>query len=278
MRILTFNVNGLHSIHGKSKDGTKNCSVSKNCLRTLAKEEQADILCLQEIKTQTRQEIETYKDLFPYIYTNFSVSKKGYSGTAILSKIKPLCVSADFTRVSAIHHTTWAPLTEGRILTAEYDSYIVICVYTPNSQDFLKRLEERLLWDILFRIYIEMIKIETEWKPIIVCGDLNCALDDQDIYNPKGHRLSAGFSDRERSSFRHLLNDCDLLDTFRHLYPTTPHIYSYWSNFYNSRAKNNGWRIDYILVSKSLVGKIRSARVLKDYYGSDHCPVLAEIF
>jgi exodeoxyribonuclease III len=277
MRIISFNVNGLHSIHGKSKDGTKKCAPATNCLRTLAKEQAADILCLQEIKTQTRLEIENYKDIFPHIYTNFSVSKKGYSGTAILSKEKPLRVTSDFTRVPAVNHTSWAPLTEGRVLTAEYDAYTVICVYTPNSQDFLKRLEERLAWDILFRTYIELLKVQTNWKPVIVCGDFNCALEDQDIYKPSVHRQSAGFSDPERVSFRHLLGDCSLVDTFRHLYPATKNIYSYWSNFYNSRAKNNGWRIDYILVSESLKHTIKSAAVLKDYFGSDHCPVIAEI-
>lgn len=257
MRIISFNVNGMKSIHGKGKNGEKDCFANENVLTKLIHEQKPDILCLQETRCQTTKELESYG--FENIYTSFA-DKKGYSGTAILTKQKPISVT-NFN----------GPLltNEGRMIVAEYDTFIVVNVYTPNSKDELLRLDERLIWDMNFCTYLKQFT-----KPIIACGDFNCASEDIDIHNPKIHRKCAGFSDEERKSFHALCNDVKLVDTFRYLHPHTVK-YSYWSNFFQSRSKNRGWRIDYVLCSSSL--PIVNADILTEYFGSDHCPIIADI-
>ena len=256
MKIISFNINGLKSMHGKTKAGEKNCAPDENVLTTLINEQNPDILCLQETRCSVK-EFEYYKQYFPYIYTNFA-EKKGYSGTAIFSKEKPINV------INYVHEDK--PMyKEGRMIVAEYEQYFLINVYTPNSKDELTRLDERLIWDTMFRNYINSLN-----KPVVAVGDFNCAVQDIDIHNPKVHHKSAGFSDDERHSFKKLA----LIDSFRYAHPNAVK-YSYWSNFHQSRSKNRGWRIDYLLCSPSL--KVLEADILTEYFGSDHCPVMANL-
>lgn len=269
MQIISFNINGLRSAETKDKSGKKECAPETNVLRCLIREQAADILCLQEVKTSSIDDFKSYRDLMPYIYLNHSKDKKGYSGVAILSKTEPISVSPDFDLVPevAAKAATESGTREGRILTAEYEKCYVITVYTINAKDGLTRLDERLKWDRLFRQYINTLQ---GTKPVIVCGDLNCAHNDIDIHNPRTHKKSPGFSDEERTSFSKLLQVCALRDTYRALHPDVAK-YTYWSNYGGARARNVGWRIDYILVGGGI--KIESADCLNDYFGSDHCPV-----
>jgi len=255
MRIVSFNVNGLKSMHGKSKTGQKGCLPEQNVLTTLIAEQNPDVLCLQETRC-SQKEFEYYKQYYPYIYTNFA-EKKGYSGTAILSRVEPIKVTNYVHNDSPIHK-------EGRMIVAEYEEYVLVNVYTPNSKDELARLGERLEWDTMFRNYITALE-----KPVVAVGDFNCASEDIDIHNPKVHHKAAGFSDDERVSFKKLA----LIDSFRYLHREVVK-YSYWSNFHQARSKNRGWRIDYLLCSP--VVKVLAADVLTEYFGSDHCPVMAD--
>ena len=258
MRIISFNVNGIRSMATKSKSGEKDCILENNVINTLIQEQNPDILCLQEIKCSRDIDLACYKKFFPYIYANFSTIKKGYSGTAILCKEKPISVVTEFGS-SDIHK-------EGRLIIAEFSKYYVINVYTPNSKDELARLGERLKWDRMFETILQKLN-----KPIVICGDLNCALEDIDIHNPKVHHKSAGFSDDERKSLKETIKNINVVDTFRYKNPEVIK-YSYWSNFHQSRAKNRGWRIDYILSNL----EVKEADILTEYFGSDHCPVIAE--
>ena len=273
MRIISFNVNGIRAVNEKGKDGKKGADSSINLLRTLITEKKPDVLCLQEIKTTNVEDLASYADLLPYITINPSRTKKGYSGVAILSKTKPIAIANDFgfakEKFASVADREYC--NEGRIITAEYESCYVMCVYTVNSKDGLTRLDERLEWDRLFRIYITSLQ---GIKPVIVCGDLNCAHNEIDIHNPKTNRKSPGFSDAERASFSKLLTVCALRDSFRVLHPGVAK-YTYWSNFGNARARGVGWRIDYVLVGGGL--EITEADCLCDFYVSDHCPVLADV-
>jgi exodeoxyribonuclease-3 len=286
MRLISFNVNGIRSVSEKSKMGEKGTQFSKNLLTTLTTEQNADILCLQEIKTQSHDDLLGYKQLFPYIYTNTATNKKGYSGVAILSKHKPISTYKDFALFSEYfsEYNEYDFMKEGRILTAEYQSYYLVTVYTPNSKDKLARLEERLIWDDMFLTYIQLLQghgtgvdnITYNKKPVIVCGDLNCANEPIDIHNPSTNRYSAGYSDKERGSFKKLMQYGNLTDTFRLLNPSTVK-YTWWSNMGGARKRNVGWRIDYFLVSNKLKGNIQEPDCLTEYYGSDHCPVSINI-
>jgi len=278
MRIISFNVNGIRSMATKSKSGEKGCSLENNVINKLIQEQNPDILCFQEIKCSKLEDLASYKKFFPYIYANFSTIKKGYSGTAVLSKEKPISVVTEFgeqdihqednfdkSKLSTAKISTI--FDEGRLVIVEFPKYYVINVYTPNSKDELARLNERLKWDRFFETTLQNLK-----KPIIVCGDLNCALEDIDIHNPKVHHKSAGFSDDERKSLKGSINNLNLVDTYRFKKPNEIK-YTYWSNFHQARSKNRGWRIDYVF-SKDL--EIKEADILSDYFGSDHCPVMAE--
>lgn len=273
MRIISFNVNGIRAVNGKGKDGKKGSDASVNLLHTLVAEQNPDVLCLQEIKTSDPKDLSSYMDILPYIKINHSKTKKGYSGVAILSKSKPINYYEDFSyapdRFVDVKDKDFT--NEGRILTAEFETCFVVTVYTVNSKDGLLRLSDRLIWDKLFRKYINILQ---GTKPVIVCGDLNCAHNEIDIHNPKTNRKSPGFSDEERESFSKLLRICALRDTYRALYPEKIK-YTYWSNMGNARGRNVGWRIDYVLAGGGL--EIISADCLNDYYGSDHCPVIADI-
>ena len=218
----------------------------------------ADFFCLQETKMQAGQlelEFPGYQSWWNY------AEKKGYSGTAIFSKHHPLSVTYGIGIEEHDH--------EGRVITLEMESFFLVCVYTPNSQDGLRRLDYRMRWEDDFRAYLQKLD---ESKPVIVCGDMNVAHEEIDLKNPKTNRMNAGFTDEERRQMTTLLN-AGFADTFRHLHPTQEGIYSWWSYRFHAREKNVGWRIDYFLTSQRLLPQVSEANILTDIMGSDHCPV-----
>ena len=244
MKFISWNVNGLRAVYQKGFEDT---------FKTL----DADFFCLQETKMQAGQ-LDVHFDGYES-YWNYA-DKKGYSGTAIFTKHHPINVSYGLGIDEHDH--------EGRVITLEMDRFFLVVVYTPNSQDELRRLDYRMTWEDAFRNYL--LKLN-EQKPVIVCGDMNVAHEEIDIKNPKTNRRNAGFTDEEREKFTVLLN-AGFIDTFRHLYPDTI-TYSWWSYRFQARQKNAGWRIDYFLTSKSLESQIKDAKIHTDIFGSDHCPV-----
>lgn len=250
MKLISWNVNGFRAI------------LKKGFLDFVEKEK-ADVICLQETKVLPEQLEENFK-IGDYQLVINPAKKKGYSGTAILTKSKPINIT--FGIGDPIHDD------EGRVITAEFPNYYLVTAYIPNSQRGLLRLNYRMLWDVAFREYLIKLQIK---KPIILCGDLNVAHQDIDIANPAANRSNPGFTDSERENFTKLLNS-GLVDSFRH-FTKQPHRYTWWSNFAGARAKNIGWRIDYHLVSASLMSRVESSRILADVHGSDHCPVSLEL-
>lgn len=245
MRLISWNVNGLRA-------------VVKKGFEDLFYGLEADVFCLQETKLQEGQ-IEL--DLSGYEhYWNYA-EKKGYSGTAVFTKKTPLSVAYG---LGIAEHDT-----EGRVLTLEFEEYYLVCVYTPNSQDELKRLDYRMSWEDAFRDYVCALDAK---KPVVICGDLNVAHKEIDLKNPKTNRGNPGFSDEERAKFSELL-EAGFTDTFRFLYPDTEGAYSWWSYRMNAREKGVGWRIDYFLVSDRLRDNIDKAFICSEVFGSDHCPV-----
>ena len=244
MKFISWNVNGFRA-------------VLKKGFEDVFKDLDADFFCLQEIKMQEGQadfHPEGYHEYYSY------ADKKGYSGTAIFAKEAPLRVAYG---IEGKHND------EGRVITLEYDDFYLICAYVPNSQDELKRIDYRMEYEDDLRAY--MSKLD-KVKPVVYCGDLNVAHEEIDLKNPKSNRGNAGFSDEERSKMTELLG-AGFTDTYRHLHPDTPGVYSWWSYRFNARANNAGWRIDYFIVSNRLETKIKEAAILTDVYGSDHCPV-----
>ena len=249
MRLVSWNVNGLRAVMGKN-------------FMEFFNEIDADIFCLQETKLQEGQ-IEM--DLPGYYqYWNYA-EKKGYSGTAIFTKKEPVSVSYGIGIDEHDH--------EGRVITLEFDDFYMVTVYSPNSQDELRRLEYRMKWEDDFREYL--LKLNHE-KPVIVTGDMNVAHREIDLKNPKTNRRNAGFTDEERGKMTELL-DSGFIDTFRYFYPDTEGIYSWWSYRFKAREKNAGWRIDYFLVSKDMESRLKDAKIHTEVLGSDHCPVELEI-
>ena len=249
MRAVSWNVNGLRAC------------VGKNFLDDF-KRLDADIFCLQETKLQKGQ-IEL--DLPGYTqYWNYA-EKKGYSGTAVFTKIKPLNVTYGMGIDEHDH--------EGRVITLEFDDYFFITVYTPNSKQELERLDYRQQWEDDFRAYLCSLKAK---KPVIFCGDLNVAHKEIDLKNPSSNHHNAGFTDEEREKMTVLLNS-GFTDTFRFFYPDTKDVYSWWSYRFKAREKNAGWRIDYFIVSDDLNDRLKDAKIHTDILGSDHCPVELDI-
>lgn len=226
------------------------------------KEIDADIFCIQESKLQEGQialDTAGYKQYWNY------AEKKGYSGTAIFTKKEPLSVTRG---IGVEEHDK-----EGRVITLEFESFYMITVYTPNSQNELQRLDYRMKWEEDFKAYLKKLE---ENKPVIVCGDMNVAHKEIDLKNPKTNHNNAGFTDQEREKFSKLL-EAGFIDTYRYFYPEKTEIYSWWSYRFSARAKNAGWRIDYFLVSESLKDKLTNAKIHTEIMGSDHCPVELEI-
>ena len=249
MKLISWNVNGLRACMQKG-------------FLDYFQEAEADIFCLQETKLQAGQ-IEL--DLPGYHqYWNYA-EKKGYSGTALFTRTEPLNVTYGIGVEEHDH--------EGRVITAEYEDFFLVCCYTPNAQDGLKRIDYRMAWEDDFRAYLQALDRE---KPVVLCGDLNVAHEEIDLKNPKTNRGSAGFSDQEREKMTTLLSS-GFTDTFRFLYPDREGAYSWWSYRFNARKNNAGWRIDYFIVSDRLRDKIVRAEILADVEGSDHCPVLLEL-
>lgn len=245
MKLISWNVNGLRACINKG-------------FNEAFKELDADIFCLQETKLQEGQvelNIEGYFDYWNY------AEKKGYSGTAVFTKIKPITVQFGM----GIEEND----KEGRIITLEYEKYYLVNVYTPNSKRELLRLDYRMKWEDDFRSYL--LKLD-EKKPVIVCGDLNVAHKEIDIKNAKSNRKSAGFTDEERNKMTHLLSS-GFTDTFRYFYPNKEGSYSWWSYFGRAREKNVGWRIDYFIVSNRFEEMLKDSFILPEILGSDHCPV-----
>ena len=224
--------------------------------------EDADIFALQETKLQEGQ-IDFAPDGY-CCYWNYA-DKKGYSGTAIFAKAEPLAVTYGIGIDEHDH--------EGRVITLEYDNFYFVTVYVPNSQNELKRLDYRMKWEDDFLNYIKSLD---EKKPVIYCGDLNVAHKEIDLKNPKTNRKNAGFTDEERAKFSAVL-DSGFTDTYRHFYPDTEGVYSWWSYRFKAREKNAGWRIDYFVTSKRLNDKLVGAKIHTDVLGSDHCPVELDI-
>lgn len=249
MKFISWNVNGLRACEGKG-------------FSDAFKQLDADFFCLQETKMQAGQLDLQYEDY--QSYWNYA-EKKGYSGTAIFTRHQPLSVSYGMGIDQHDH--------EGRVITLEMEGYYLITVYTPNSQDGLKRLDYRMEWESAFRNYVMLLD---QKKPVIICGDLNVAHQEIDLKNPKTNRKNAGFTDEERQQFTTLL-DSGFTDTFRHLHPGLEGAYSWWSYRFKAREKNAGWRIDYFVVSNRLAPQVASASIHNEIMGSDHCPVEAII-
>ncbi len=248
LRFISWNVNGLRACVGK------NFEQDFNAL-------DADFFCLQETKMQEGQLELTFEGYESY--WNYA-EKKGYSGTAIYTKHKPLSVAYGMGIEEHDH--------EGRVITLEYDKFYLVTVYTPNSQTELKRLDYRMTWEKDFHQFLKNLDAK---KPVVVCGDMNVAHEEIDIKNPKSNRRNAGFTDEEREKMTELLKD-GFIDTFRYLHPEEV-TYSWWSYRFKAREKNAGWRIDYFLVSESIKNKIAEAKIHTDIMGSDHCPVEVDL-
>lgn len=245
MRLISWNVNGIRAC------------MEKGFMDFFAKAD-ADIFCLQETKVQEGQielELPGYCQYWNY------AEKKGYSGTALFTKKEPMSVSYG---IGIEEHDR-----EGRVITAEFEDLYVITVYTPNSQDELKRLDYRMQWEEAFLAYLKKLE---EKKPVIFCGDLNVAHKEIDLKNPKTNRHNAGFTDEERGCFDRLLEN-GFIDTFRYFYPDQKDIYSWWSYRFRAREKNAGWRIDYFVTSEALKDRLLDAAIHTQVMGSDHCPV-----
>ncbi len=249
MKLISWNVNGLRAVMGKN-------------FMDFFNEIDADIFCLQETKLQEGQiemELPGYHQYWNY------ADKKGYSGTAIFTKEEPDGVSYGIGIDQHDH--------EGRVITLEFKDFYVVTVYTPNSQDELRRLDYRMKWEDDFREYLTGLNRQ---KPVIVTGDMNVAHNEIDLKNPKTNRRNAGFTDEERGKMTELLKS-GFIDTFRYFYPDTEGIYSWWSYRFRAREKNAGWRIDYFLASTDMENRIKGAKIHTEILGSDHCPVELEI-
>ena len=249
MKLVSWNVNGLRAC-------------VQIGFQDIFREIDADIFCVQETKMQEGQldlELDGY-----YQYWNYAV-KKGYSGTAVFTKQEPIGVTYG---IGIEEHDQ-----EGRVITCEFEEFYFVTVYTPNSQNELKRLDYRMRWEDDFRAYLKALD---EKKPVVVTGDMNVAHAEIDLKNPKSNRKNAGFTDEERGKFTELL-DAGFIDTFRYFYPDQEGIYSWWSYRFKAREKNAGWRIDYFCVSERMKDRLSDAKILTDIYGSDHCPVCLEL-
>ena len=249
MKLVSWNVNGLRACLGKG-------------FLDYARQSDADVICLQETKLQPEQ---VDFELPGYDFYWNSADKKGYSGTAILTRVPPLAVTYNFGADEHRH--------EGRVITAEFPQFYLVCCYTPNSQDGLRRLDYRMQWEDDFRTYLKELDAV---KPVVLCGDLNVAHTEIDLKNPKTNRQNAGFSDEERAKMTELLS-AGFTDTYRHFYPDQTGVYSWWSYRFQARQKNAGWRIDYFIVSDRLQPNLTAAAIHTDVYGSDHCPVSLEL-
>lgn len=264
MKLYSWNVNGIRAV------------IKKGTFQQFISDHNPDVLCLQETKAQQGQaeiDLPEYEE-----YWN-SAEKKGYSGTAVFTKVKPLSIRTNFVddlqnKFGLTADSYGDPNKEGRVLTVEYKSFFLVTVYTPNSKDKLERLELRhKQWDPAFLAHCQELE---QTKPVVFCGDLNVAHTEIDLANPKPNEGKHGFTAEEREGFQNFL-DAGYVDTFRHFYPDKTEAYTWWTAWANARARNVGWRIDYFLVSAGIKDKLRAAAIHADVMGSDHCPVSIEL-
>ncbi|QDT02761.1 Exodeoxyribonuclease [Rubripirellula lacrimiformis] len=247
MKLVSWNVNGIRAAMDKG-------------LRQYVETDHPDILCLQEVKAQQEQvELQWADDLGYYQIWN-SAQKRGYSGTSIWSKVKP---KKEVLGIGIDDHDS-----EGRVITATFDDFHLVNVYTPNAQRGLARLDYRMQWD---HDFLEYVKKLNRRRPVIFCGDVNCAHQEIDLANPKANRKNAGFSDQERAGLNRVV-EAGFVDSFRHFDPS-PEKYSWWTYRMNARARNIGWRLDYFWVADKLMPRVKAAAIRDDIHGSDHCPV-----
>jgi exodeoxyribonuclease-3 len=251
VKIVSWNVNGIRAL------------VNRELLCPFLATYDPDVLCLQETKAQAAQ---VHLDLpsHPYHYWN-GATRKGYAGTALISKTTPLSVRQD---MGMARHDG-----EGRVITAEFEAFFVVSVYVPNAKRDLSRLPARQDWDRCFLTYLQALE---QQKPVVCCGDFNVARMAIDLARPKANEGQHGFTPEERAGFQYFV-DAGFVDTFRHLHPGAPHHYTWWRQFGGARERNIGWRIDYIIMSAALMPHLRSATILSEVYGSDHCPVAVEL-
>ncbi len=249
MKLISWNVNGLRACCNKG-------------FIEYFMQENADIFCVQETKMQPEQWDRHFDGYEQYFY---SAEKKGYSGTAVFTKIKPIQVTYGLNIEEHDH--------EGRLITLEFDQFYLVNVYVPNSKDGLARLAYRMTWEDAFKAYCLSLN---EKKPVLICGDMNVAHQEIDIKNPNSNRNNPGFTDQEREKMTALIN-AGFTDSFRYLYPDKKEMYSWWSYRFKARERNAGWRIDYWLVSNALQNKIKQSEIAASVLGSDHCPVILEI-
>lgn len=258
MKIFSWNVNGLRAV------------INKGALQEFVKEHQPDILCLQETKAKQGQaeiDLPEYEELWN------SAERPGYSGTAIFTKVKPLSIRNGFPTDVAFRDEFGDPLAEGRVLTAEFEYFYLVDVYTPNSKNALERLPLReKKWDPEFLKYLKSLE---KTKPVVICGDFNAAHEEIDIARPKTNHHSAGFTDEERQGITNLIN-AGFVDTFRSLHPSDVR-YTWWSHWGHARENNVGWRIDYFFISKALKKNLKSAEIYENVMGSDHCPISIDL-
>ena len=258
MKIFSWNVNGLRAV------------INKGALQEFIKEYQPDILCLQETKAKQGQaeiDLPEYEELWN------SAKRPGYSGTAIFTKVKPLSTRNGFPTDVVFRDEFGDPLTEGRVLTAEFEYFYLVDVYTPNSKNALERLPLReKKWDPEFLKYLKLLE---KTKPVVVCGDFNAAHEEIDIARPKTNHHSAGFTDDERQGITNLIS-AGFVDTFRSLHPSDVR-YTWWSHWGHARENNVGWRIDYFFISKALKQNLKSAEIYENVMGSDHCPISIDL-
>ena len=263
MKIYSWNVNGIRAV------------VKKGTFQTFIAEHQPDILCLNETKAEQGQAVIDLADY--HEYWNSSQAKKGYSGTAIFTKTKPLAVMNDipeeFAKAAGLAADNYGDANkEGRVIAAEFEEFYVVTAYTPNAKDLLARIDLRQQWDAAMIAYCADMQNK---KPVIYCGDMNVAHTEDDLANPKPNRGKKGFSDQERTGFDNWLA-AGFVDTLR-IFKQGNGYYTWWSHFANARARNVGWRIDYFLVSESLKPRVKTANIHPDVMGSDHCPISIEI-
>jgi exodeoxyribonuclease III len=277
MKLVSWNINGVRSMTSKIKNGEKKGCATINGIKSLIEEQKPDILCFQEVKTQSEGDLAFLKTNFKYILSNFSKHKKGYSGVALLCNEKPQWVSYDFKmyseeQIGAYNSYEW--IDEGRVITARFKGCIIVNAYVPNAQPELARIEERVAWESVMREYLKLLKLENS-VPVIYTGDLNVAPEDIDIHDKKNRDKVAGASKEERAEYKKLL-EAGFVNAFRHLHPTD-RKYTYFSNFANSRANGKGWNIDHWIISEEAKDKIVKSDMLLDYYGSDHVPIMLDI-
>jgi exodeoxyribonuclease III len=251
VKIVSWNVNGIRAL------------LQRNLLAPFVAAHDPDVVCLQETKAQPEQ-VRLDLPAHSYHYWN-GATRKGYAGTAVISKTAPLSVRQD---IGVTCHDG-----EGRVIAAEFEDLFVVSVYVPNAKQDLSRLADRQDWDRCFLVYLQTLE---QQKPVVCCGDFNVAHTTIDLAHPKANEGQHGFTPEERAGFQRFI-DAGFIDTFRYLHPVAPHHYTWWRQFGGARARNIGWRIDYILISAALLPRLRSATILPEVYGSDHCPVAVEL-